>query len=224
MAAPLTGVSPIFAVCFWAYDTAKQLERHMLGLAPDATLTIPQIAVAGALSAIPTTAIMAPGERIKCLLQIDGEGANPRFKGPMDVIKTVTKEEGAMSLFRGSLATVLRDGSGSMAYFGVYEFIKRSLSSDGAGLSPAAVLTGGGFAGMCNWLIAMPFDTLKSRIQTAPPGTYSGMVDCYQQLVAKEGTQGLFRGVGPALARAFPANAACFMGVEVATKFLNTLF
>lgn len=224
MTAPLAGVSPIFAVCFWAYDLGKQLERSFLGLAPDAELSIPQIAVAGAFSAIPTTAIMAPGERIKCLLQVDGEAEVPRFKGPGDVVRTLVKEEGVMSVFRGALPTVLRDGFGSMAYFGVYEAIKRGMTPEGSSLSPLAIVSGGGFAGMCNWAIAIPFDTIKSRIQTAPAGTYTGMTDCYRQLIAKEGTAGLFRGIGPALARAFPANAACFLGVEVSLKFLNTLW
>ena len=33
-------------------------------------------------------------------------------------------------------------------------------------------------AGICNWLVAIPFDTIKSRIQTAGPGKYKGMLDC----------------------------------------------
>jgi solute carrier family 25 carnitine/acylcarnitine transporter 20/29 len=36
----------------------------------DKQLSLFQIGVAGAASAIPTTAIMAPGERIKCILQV----------------------------------------------------------------------------------------------------------------------------------------------------------
>jgi solute carrier family 25 carnitine/acylcarnitine transporter 20/29 len=32
---------------------------------------------------------------------------------------------------------------------------------------------------------------------------------------------GLFKGAGPVLLRAFPANAACFMGMEVSKAFLD---
>jgi len=32
----------------------------------------------------------------------------------------------------------------------------------------------GGTAGVCNWLVAIPADVVKSRLQSAPTGTYSG--------------------------------------------------
>jgi solute carrier family 25 carnitine/acylcarnitine transporter 20/29 len=40
-------------------------------------------------------------------------------------------------------------------------------------------------------------------------------------LLKSEGAKGLYRGVVPVFMRAFPANAACFMGFETAMKFLN---
>lgn len=105
----------------------------------------------------------------------------------------------------------------------MYEGIKRGLTPEGSDgkLSPIAVIMGGGFAGIFNWVVAIPFDTVKSRLQTAPEGTYSGLVDCSRKLLASDGAGGFFRGVGPAMLRAFPANAACFMGVELSMKFFN---
>lgn len=38
-----------------------------------------------------------------------------------------------------------------------------------------------------------------------------------------EGPFALFRGLTPVMIRAFPANAACFLGYEVTMKFLNYL-
>lgn len=111
-------------------------------------------------------------------------------------------------------------------------------------------------SGMANWSVSIPIDTVKSRIQTFPAGTYTGMADCarYTQhnttqhntqslipfpsnlthsplglaplafsrkLIAEEGAATLFRGFGPVMLRAFPANAACFMGREVALKFMD---
>ena len=39
--------------------------------------------------------------------------------------------------------------------------------------------------------------------------------------MAEDGVGALFKGLGPAMLRAFPANAACFLGREVCLKFLN---
>lgn len=75
--------------------------------------------------------------------------------------------------------------------------------------------------GIFNWVVAIPPDVLKSRYQTAPEGKYSGLVDVYRHLMKEEGPSALFKGVGPAMLRAFPANAACFLGVEVSRKFLT---
>lgn len=59
---------------------------------------------------------MAPGERIKCVLQIQGQGhaqpGQPELKGPVDVVKHLYREGGIRSVFRGSAATLVRDGLG----------------------------------------------------------------------------------------------------------------
>lgn len=68
----------------------------------------------------------------------------------------------------------------------------------------------------------MPADVLKSRLQTAAPGTYpNGIRDVFRELMRNEGPMALYKGVTPVMLRAFPANAACFIGFEIAMKFLN---
>ena len=54
------------------------------------------------------------------------------------------------------------------------------------------------------WSIAIPPDVVKSRIQSSPAGTYKGFIDCTTKLLVNEGPQALFKGLGPALLRAFP--------------------
>lgn len=66
MAAPLIGVTPMFAVCFLGFGIGKKLQQTT----PDEKLTAVQLFNAGMLSGVFTTAIMTPGERIKCLLQV----------------------------------------------------------------------------------------------------------------------------------------------------------
>ena len=66
MGAPLVGTAPIFALSFYGFDLGKQLVRT----SPDADLNVVQLAAAGGFSGILTTCIMAPGERIKCILQV----------------------------------------------------------------------------------------------------------------------------------------------------------
>ncbi|KAI9189686.1 carnitine transporter [Blastocladiella emersonii ATCC 22665] len=226
MATPLIGVTPTFSVCFWGYDQGKRLARYLGDTAPDAQLSLTQIGFAGALSAVPTTLLMTPMERIKCVLQVQTEG-NIKYKGPADAARGIIAESGVKGLFTGTTATLARDGIGSVGYFVAYEGIKRALTPEGSkpeDLSALAVFMAGGMAGMANWAIAIPLDVLKSRLQTAAPGTYTGLVDVFSKTVRNEGASALFRGLGPAMTRAFPANAACFMGVEVSMKVMNSMW
>jgi solute carrier family 25 carnitine/acylcarnitine transporter 20/29 len=186
-----------------------------------------QVCFAGGFSAIPTTALMTPIERIKCLLQIQGDSKEaPKYKGPVHAARMLVAEGGIGNLYRGTFATLLRDVPGSVAYFGAYEGVKTLLTPKGKRpeeLSPLAILFAGGMAGVANWTVAIPPDVLKSRLQTSAPGTYKGIGDVFVTLMRTEGPTALFRGLGPAMIRAFPANAACFLGVEMSLRFLNTV-
>ncbi|KAJ2382688.1 carnitine transporter [Coemansia sp. RSA 2611] len=228
MAAPLVGATPVFAICFWGYDQGQKIMRYAYNLSPTDKLSTNQILFAGGFSAIPTTAVMAPMERIKCTLQVGAaNSAGVAYKGPADAAMGIIRTGGLRSLFKGTCATLLRDVPGSVAYFGAYEFIKKSLTSQSAGqgsISPLAIVTAGGLAGMANWAVAIPPDVLKSRLQTAPEGRYSGVRQVFVEMMRAEGPGALFRGIGPAMLRAFPANAACFLGVELSLQFMNSLW
>lgn len=104
MSAPLVGVAPIFAMSFLGFGIGKKLQQKD----PNEQLNLNQLFYAGAFSGIFTTTIMAPGERIKCLLQIQQGDAKPKYAGSVDCVKQLYKEGGLRSIFKGSCATLLR--------------------------------------------------------------------------------------------------------------------
>merc|ERR1712147_500667 len=121
--------------------------------------------------------------RAKCLLQVQAANSGPaKYKGLTDVVLSLyrimlimTREGGLRSIFRGSAATAARDVPASAAYFASYELIQRGLKGpDRTQLSIWSTLFAGGMAGICNWLVAIPMDVVKSRLQAAPEGTYTG--------------------------------------------------
>ena len=204
MSAPLLGVSPMFALSFAAYDGAAALVKSFKSNKSD-PLTMFEYAVAGALSAFPTTIITVPMERVKVVLQTQDQlQGGKKYKGLLDAGRGMIKEEGIRSLYRGTTATLARDAPGFAAYFVSYEFFYHKLKNTDGSVSPGAAFFAGGMAGVGMWSIAIPPDVVKSRIQAAPPGTYKGFVDCTTKLLVNEGPQALFKGLGPALLRAFP--------------------
>ncbi|EGG08089.1 uncharacterized protein MELLADRAFT_42989 [Melampsora larici-populina 98AG31] len=224
MSSPLIGVTPMFAVSFWGYAMGKKLVYSFTPQRTSTDLSYSEYAIAGGFSALPTTLVAAPMERIKVLLQVDGQSTLQKYSGPMDCVKQVYKEGGLKSLFRGSMATVARDAPGSAAYFVAYESAKRALTPKGSDpnqLNLTTICAAGGFAGIAMWSIAIPPDVIKSRLQAAPTGTYKGFLDCIQITIKQDGMKALFKGFGPAMVRAIPANAATFLGVELALMTLN---
>ncbi len=236
VSAPLVGVTPMFMVSFWGYGVGKSLIESF-STVPRTSNGVPQysigqLATAGFFSAIPMTLITAPFERVKVLLQIQGQrqlkpGEKPRYSGGLDVVRQLYKEGGLRSVFRGSAMTLARDGPGSAAYFASYEYVKRSLTPKDANgnstgqLSLPAVIAAGGAAGVAMWIPVFPIDTVKSRLQSAEGRpTISGTI---KGVYRSGGFKAFFPGFGPALARAVPANAATFLGVELAHKGMNSL-
>lgn len=81
-----------------------------------------------------------------------------------------------------------------------------------------------GLAGMLGWTVAMPFDVPKTNVQsrwdTKVVGSYFPE---FARIVRERGVAGLYHGLGPTLVRAFPANAALFLGVEMGKKFFDDM-
>jgi len=219
MGAPLVGVAPIFALSFMGFGLGKKIQQKT----PGEALGPEKLALAGALSGFMTVVIMAPGERIKCLLQVQqAQTGPPKYSGPIDVAKTLYREGGIRSIFKGSGATAARDVPASAAYFASYELIQRQLQGpDRRELSVGSTLFAGGMAGIFNWLVAIPADVVKNRLQAAPEGVYKGALDVLGKLLKQEGPTALYKGAVPVLLRAFPANAACFLGYEAAMYACN---
>uniref|UniRef100_A0A8B9J9P7 Si:dkey-150i13.2 n=1 Tax=Astyanax mexicanus TaxID=7994 RepID=A0A8B9J9P7_ASTMX len=206
MGAPLAGVAPMMAISFFGFGLGKQL----LQSDPSVPHTYTQIYLAGMLAGVFTTVIVAPGERIKCLLQVQSSAGQLKYAGPMDCAVRLYKEQGIRSVYKGTVLTLIRDVPSSGLYFLTYEYLKHVLTPEGQSvqqLSTPRILLAGGTAGILNWVIALPPDVLKSNFQTAADGRYKGLVDVLRTLIREEGAKALYKGLSAVMLRAFPANA-----------------
>ncbi|KAI9225785.1 MAG: mitochondrial carrier domain-containing protein [Piptocephalis tieghemiana] len=218
---PLLGATPICALSFGGYGLGCQVMTPPHATSSDPSqLSLPRVAGAGAISALASTLVLGPAERMKILMQTQTTPpGHPGYIGVLEMAKRTYAVGGIQSIFRGTGMTLLRDAPGSAVYFVLYEFLRRGtqdhLTSDAGRIM--SILLAGGFAGMGMWTVIMPMDTLKSRLQMArdAPGSKQPTLSfILRSILRTEGFQGLFRGLGPAMLRAFPANAACFFGYE----------
>lgn len=105
MAAPAVGVTPLFAIFFGGCSVGRWLQQKE----PGQELTFIQNFNAGALAGVFTTIVMVPGERIKCILQVQSMGNSAvKYNGPLDLVTKLYKEGGIRSIYRGTAATLIR--------------------------------------------------------------------------------------------------------------------
>ncbi|XP_028397785.1 mitochondrial carnitine/acylcarnitine carrier protein-like [Dendronephthya gigantea] len=223
MATPIFLATPMCAMFFLGSSIGKRLQQPQN---PNGELSNIQHFKAGMVAAVFATTVMVPADRIKCLLQIQQTSPEKaKYKGPLDCAWKIFKETGIKGLYKGTAATLLRDIPGNGVYFMTYEIFLKLMTSEGesrADIGPLRIFVAGGFAGMMGWIPGIAPDSLKSRLQTAPEGTYpKGLRDVFRYTIREEGPKALFKGLTPVMLRAFPANAACFLGFEMALRFFN---
>ncbi|KAL5497007.1 hypothetical protein EMCRGX_G013393 [Ephydatia muelleri] len=224
MLSPLLGVTPINAIVFLGYGFGKKIQQTN----PNDVLTMKQIGLAGALSGFLATAVTVPVERVKCVMQVQrSTGGVKRYSNSLVCGVQLYRSGGVSALYRGLVITWIRDIPGLGLYFASYEAFIRWITQDGRSrkdLNPLYVMCAGSIAGVLDWGYSIVPDTLKSRIQTVQDKQNKGIADVYRTLVRTEGYRALFKGTGPIMLRAIPANAACFLGYETAIKFLDRVF
>ncbi|XP_023180761.1 mitochondrial carnitine/acylcarnitine carrier protein isoform X3 [Xiphophorus maculatus] len=172
MAAPIIGVTPMFAVCFFGFGLGKKLQQRT----PDDILTYPQLFAAGMLSGVFTTAIMTPGERIKCLLQIQASSGEVKYAGPMDCVKQLYKESGIRGIYKGTALTLMRDVPASGMYFMSYEWLKNLLTPAGKRLNVEIP------AGLKELLQGYTVEVLRRR----PPNLVEFAVQHFTRILEKQ--------------------------------------
>lgn len=152
--------------------------------------------------------IVAPVETVKtkCI-----ELNQPFVTGMKHIIKT----EGIGGIYQGAFATALKQGSNQGLRFMWFNEYKRIVTNDGEKpMTPLLGLFGGMSAGCFSTLGNNPFDVVKTRMQGTQASNYASTIDCFKQILTKEGVGGFYAGIVPRLGRVVPGQGIIFMSFE----------
>ncbi|KAJ7708705.1 mitochondrial carrier domain-containing protein [Mycena rosella] len=206
ISSPLAAAGLLNGAVFSAYALLLDIQVLGTGGTDPARASLAQVALAGAGSGIGATLITTPTELVKIRQQ---QCTGPRAAAAGAVVADLVRGVGVRGLFRGALATALRD-CGYGAYFVAYEATARALAgpeSGGAHKTKWQVLVAVG------WLATFPLDVVKTRVQGSSPTpanpyrtTWSTIVYSYRN----EGLRVFYRGLAPTLIRAVPVNMVTF--------------
>ncbi|KAM0793012.1 hypothetical protein ACM66B_000504 [Microbotryomycetes sp. NB124-2] len=180
----------------------------------------PQRSLIAGLGAGVCEAIFAvtPSETIKTKLIDDAKRAVPQYNGLAHGTLTICRTEGLAGIYRGLFPTIMKQGANSAVRFTSYSTIKQWLQ-DRSGvtkqLSAAETFGAGAGAGVITVYATMPFDTVKTRMQSLNAATeYRNSLHCISRVVREEGVLALWGGATPRLARLSMSGGIVFFVYE----------
>ncbi|CAG9944265.1 hypothetical protein V2G26_016032 [Clonostachys chloroleuca] len=170
----------------------------------------------GGVSAAVSKTAAAPIERVKLLIQNQDEmiksgRLSHRYSGIGDCFKRTIADEGALSLWRGNTANVIRYFPTQALNFAFKDKFKKLFGfkkeRDGYAWWMVGNLASGGAAGATSMLFVYSLDYARTRLandaKNAKSGgarQFNGLIDVYRKTLASDGLAGLYRGFMPSVA------------------------
>ncbi|KAL4483029.1 hypothetical protein ABPG74_019055 [Tetrahymena malaccensis] len=132
------------------------------------------------------------------------------YKHVGDALTRMVREEGILSLWRGSIPTICRAISMNMGMLTTYDQIKEMINDyTGTKDTMSTQVTASACAGVVCSTLSLPFDNAKTKLQgmkAGPDGKfpYKNIFDCMGRTVAQEGITGLWIGLPTYIFRVSP--------------------
>ncbi|KAK2121753.1 hypothetical protein P7K49_003139 [Saguinus oedipus] len=184
--------------------------------------------LAGGIAAAISKTAVAPTERVKLLLQVQHASkqiaADKQYKGIVDCIFRIPKEQGVLSFWRGNLANDIRyfpKQALNLAFKDKYKqiFLWGVDKHTQFWRYFAGNLASGGAAGATSLCFVYPLDFARTRLaaDVGKSGTvreFRGLGDCLVKITKSDGVPGLYQGFGVSVQGIIIHRAAYFGGMQ----------
>ncbi|KAL3276650.1 hypothetical protein HHI36_012022 [Cryptolaemus montrouzieri] len=163
--------------------------------------------VAGVSGGVISSLILHPLDLLKIRFEVNnGLDYNPQYKGIINGLTTIFKQEGVRGLYRGAVPSTIGAGSSWGLYFYFYTALK-TWQQDGnidKTLSPGQHLVAASEAGLFTLVLTNPIWVCKTRLclqssVNIPKTHYTGMIDTLVKLYKTEGILGWYKGFLPGM-------------------------
>lgn len=179
--------------------------------------------IAGAVAGTAATTVTYPLDLLRT--RFAAQGTEKVYTGLVASIRDITKHEGYMGFFRGLRAGIAQIVPYMGLFFALYEGFKPAFADVhlpfGSGDAVAGIT-----ASILSKSAVFPLDTVRKRLQVQGPtrSRYLGgaKIPVYDRgvfgtmamIISREGTKGLYRGLGVSLVKAAPASAVTMWTYE----------
>lgn len=155
------GAGPAHAVYFSVYENCKKRFSSVESSGNNALAH----AASGVVATVASDAVFTPMDMVKQRLQL----SSSPYKGVLDCVRRVIKEEGYRAFYASYRTTVLMNAPFTAVHFSTYEAMKKGLSE----VSPENAederlvvhATAGAVAGALAAVLTTPLDVVKTQLQ-----------------------------------------------------------
>ncbi|KAK3634396.1 hypothetical protein LTR56_015275 [Elasticomyces elasticus] len=201
---------------FLSFDTIKNQFKD-----PETGTLSPlrNLAAGMASGVVASITAVTPTERIKTAL-IDDARTEKRYQSMTHCIKTILKEDGFLGLYRGFAGTTLKQAGATAFRMGTYNILKDYETTRNIPQTTLTNFANGSVAGIVTTITTQPFDTIKTRCQSARGAS---TVEAFKSIVADYGVAGFWKGTTMRLGRTVFSGGILFTTYEWAAAILNPL-
>lgn len=183
-------------------------------------LSLPRSILAGFIAGLSEGLFaVTPSEAIKTRLIDDARKPKleRRYNGLISGSAQIFREEGIAGVYKGLGPTMIRQGANSAVRLTTYSSLRSMATAGGRTPGSAETFGMGAIAGIVTVYCTMPFDVVKTRMQSNAASQYKGTLDCATTMLKEEGIRRFWKGTTPRLTRLVLSGGIVF------TVYENTL-
>lgn len=173
--------------------------------------------ISGASASFLSKLILQPFDTTKTILQASKQ-VRGNYSNLLDCAVGLVQTKGALSLYRGLLASVAVSAPSSAVFFTAYEFVKRHTEAASKHptlplgfLSPISPIVAAALGNVVSSVVRVPPEVIKQRVQA---GVHGNMLEAVSQIWSKERLGGFYTGYSTMVARDIPYAAIQFTVFE----------
>lgn len=222
---PIIGASMEISCLFFSYNLGQDLLKLYKRRELNDELKVFDKLLCGGFSGIFTSIILTPIELVKCKFQVENlknlNKVNCKTKSIPQITLELFRARGLKGLWKGHMATTLRECGGSMAWFGNYELIIDYFANGEKNYKPKVheLILAGSAAGIGYHCSLFPVDTVKSILQTNDRNDLT-FLKVVKNIYKTKGILGFYSGIGVTLFKSIITSSVLFISYEKGKELL----
>lgn len=175
--------------------------------------------LAGMLAgAVESIVAVTPTERIKTALIDDAKSGQGQYRGGFHAARSILATQGVAGLYRGLVSTTMKQSATSAVRMGSYNVLKEFTRRQNISQNSVTTFATGAIAGTITVYATQPFDTIKTRAQSAK-GASTG--EAFRSVLLDTGVRGFWRGSTMRLGRLVFSGGIVFTVYEKVVTLLK---